>query len=234
LTTTKKKTVPNLADRPRAMRAPEAYRLMKHEIMQNTLPPGFQCMETELAERYGISRTPIREALVKLAQEGLIELRRRRGMRVLPISPAEMRDIYDLLTILEPECASALARDGLTAEQLDEIVKAVSDMEAAIGADDLAAWAAADDRFHRLHLKFARNRRLARMICSLLDQAHRVRMFTLKFRERPFKSTAEHAEMVRLLSLGDAERVRQVYREHREIAAKELMEILERYQFEAV
>ena len=136
-----KKNVTSLADRPKAMRTPEAYRLIKHEIMENTLPPGFQCMETELADRYGISRTPIREALVKLADQGLIELRRRRGMRVLPISPDEMREIYDLLTILEPECASALARAGLTADQIDRISDAVGDMEAAIERDDLAAWA---------------------------------------------------------------------------------------------
>ena len=56
---------------------------MKHEIMSNILPPGFQSMETDLAERLGISRTPVHEALTKLADEGLIEIRPRRGMRVL-------------------------------------------------------------------------------------------------------------------------------------------------------
>ena len=218
-----------ISDLPRANRTREAYLRVKQEIMQNDLPPGFQCMETELAERLGISRTPVHEALVKLEEDGLIELRARRGMRVLPISVEEMRDIYDLLQMLEPECAAALAEQGLSQPQLTELAVAVSAMEVAIEAGELDDWAAADDRFHRLHLDYVRNRRLAKIIGQLLDQAHRVRIFTLKFRRVPRKSTADHAKMVRLLKQGNAERVRKLYRQHRENAAVELFEILHRY-----
>ncbi|MGI9524342.1 MAG: GntR family transcriptional regulator [Hyphomicrobiaceae bacterium] len=214
---------------PRANRTREAYFRIKQEIMRNDLPPGFQCMETELAQRLGISRTPVHEALVKLAEDGLIELRQRRGMRVLPISVQEMRDIYDLLQMLEPECAAALVGQGLSQSQLSELAATVIAMEAAIEAGALADWAAADDRFHRLHLDYARNRRLAKIIGQLLDQAHRVRMFTLKFRKVPRMSTADHAKMVHLLEHGSAEHVRRLYRQHRENAAIELFEILERY-----
>ncbi|MEM9027976.1 MAG: GntR family transcriptional regulator [Pseudomonadota bacterium] len=217
---------------PKASRTRAAYLRIKREIMWNELPPGFQCMETELAERLGISRTPVHEALVKLTDDGLIELKARRGMRVLPISVEEMRDIYDLLKMLEPECAAALAEQGLSQSQLTELAATVAAMEAAIDRAALAKWAVADDRFHRLHLDYVRNRRLAKIIGRLLDQAHRVRMFTLKFRKVPRKSTADHARMVKLLEQRNVERVRKLYRRHRENAAVELFDILHRYDLQ--
>lgn len=219
-----------IGEASRANLTHEAYVLIKREIMSNELPPGSQSMETDIAERLGISRTPVREALIKLAEEGLIEVRPRRGMRVLPISTAEMRDIYDLLQILEPECAATLARDRLSAEQVEKLAAAVRDMESALDAGKLDRWAKADDRFHRLHLEFTRNRRLARIIGGLLDQAHRARMFTLKLREMPRQSTADHKVMVELLQEGDVRRVRAIYRRHRRLAARELFDILERYE----
>ncbi|MEM7774071.1 MAG: GntR family transcriptional regulator [Pseudomonadota bacterium] len=217
---------------PKASRTREAYLRIKQDIMRNALPPGFQCMETELAERLGISRTPVHEALVKLVDDGLIELKARRGMRVLPISIEEMRDIYDLLKMLEPECAAALAAQGLSPSQLAELAATVTAMEAAIDRGELAGWAIADDRFHRLHLDYVRNRRLAKIIARLLDQAHRVRMFTLKFRKVPHKSTSDHARMVKLLKQRNVERVRKLYRRHRENAAVELFQILHRYDLQ--
>lgn len=218
-----------IGDQPRARRTDEAYRLLKSEIMENRMPPGFQCVETELADLMGISRTPVHEAMIRLQQEGLVEVRRRRGMRVLPISISDMRDIYDLLGILEPEAARLLAKTGLTPEQLDAFRDAHADMEHAIETDALEDWAIADDRFHRLLLAYVNNRRLARIVGQLLDQAHRVRMFTLKFRTLPRRSTEEHGLMVQLLERGESETIVPLYRKHRETAAAELFEILERY-----
>lgn len=215
-----------VGDQPRASRTDEAYRVLKSEIMENRMPPGFQCLETELAELLGISRTPIHEAIVRLSQEGLVEVRRRRGMRVLPISVDDMRDIYDLLAILEPEAARLLAETGLTEEQVRQLRRAVDDMEQALEPPDLGAWATADDRFHRLMLEFVPNRRLARIIGQLLDQAHRTRMFTLRFRTLPRRSTEEHGLMVQLLERGESETIAPLYRKHRVTAATELLAIL--------
>lgn len=218
-----------IGDQPRASRTDEAYRVLKSEIMENRMPPGFQCMETELADLLGISRTPIHEAIVRLSQEGLVELRRRRGMRVLPISVDDMRDIYDLLAILEPEAARLLAETGTTEEQIRQLQRAVDDMKQALDVPDLEAWAAADDRFHRLMLGYVPNRRLAKIIEQLLDQAHRVRMFTLKFRTLPRRSTEEHGLMVHLLERGESETIAPLYRKHRTTAAAELLAILARH-----
>ncbi len=214
----------------RISRTDEAYRVLKAEIMANRMPPGFQAMETELAEQMGISRTPIREAIIRLSEEGLVEMRRRRGIRVLPISVTDMREIYDLLTLLEADCARRLTQAGLSKSQTILLEDAVSEMEAALSRDALDVWAQADDRFHRLHLEFVANRRLAKMIGQLLDQAHRVRMFTLHLRKKPTKSTKDHRAMVRALQKGDPENTSRLYTEHRQLAAIELIDILERHK----
>jgi len=214
----------------RISRTDEAYRVLKAEIMANRMPPGFQAMETELAEQLGISRTPIREAIIRLSEEGLVEMRRRRGIRVLPISVTDMREIYDLLTLLEADCARRLTEARLSKSQIILLEDAVNEMEAALSRDALDVWAQADDRFHRLHLDFVANRRLAKMIGQLLDQAHRVRMFTLHLRKKPMKSTKDHRAMVRALQKGDPENTSRLYTEHRQLAAVELFDILERHK----
>jgi DNA-binding GntR family transcriptional regulator len=214
----------------RISRTDEAYRILKAEIMANRMPPGFQAMETELAAQMGISRTPIREAVIRLSEEGLVEVRRRRGIRVLPISVTDMREIYDLLTLLEANCARRLTEASISKSQIILLEDAVNEMEAALSRDALDVWAQADDRFHRLHLDFVANRRLAKIIGQLLDQAHRVRMFTLQLRKKPTKSTKDHRAMVRALQKGDPENTSRLYTEHRQLAAVELFDILERHK----
>lgn len=216
--------------RPRASLVEVAYRRLKDEIMNNRLPPGFQILETELAARLEMSRTPVREAVIRLCNEGLMEIRQRRGVRVLPISPEDMQEIYELLAILEPAAAAGLVRAGLSDAQLVTFEQAVDAMATALDDNDRDAWAAADDRFHRLHLDYLLNRRLARTIGQLLDQAHRVRMFTLHLRRLPVCSTADHRQMVAALRSGDAEHVSRLYREHRERAVGELIGILKKHR----
>ena len=71
-----------------------AYQGIRRRILDNVWAPGFQAMEQEVALELGMSRTPVREALIRLAKEGLVEVVPRRGMRVLPVSPTDMREIY--------------------------------------------------------------------------------------------------------------------------------------------
>ncbi|WP_119165956.1 GntR family transcriptional regulator [Algihabitans albus] len=209
-------------------RVDDAYERLKAEILKNRLPPGFQATEPEVALRLGMSRTPVREALIRLQSEGLIELIPRRGVRVLPISPTDMQEIYWLLTALEPDAAAALASKGLTAEQIASLEEATSAMEKALEEKDLDLWAVADDRFHRELLYCTGNGRLLSFVTTLFDQAHRVRMITLRLRDLPTKSTAEHRAILKALRAGDAELTRRLFRAHRERAAKELLAVLER------
>lgn len=225
------KTSPSEAKSPPTGRD-DVYRRLKAEILNNDLPPGAHAAEPELAQRFGISRTPIREALIRLQGEGLLELIPRRGARILPISTEDMREIYQILTALEPEAAANLAarrRDGAVADEtIAPLAEATADMEAALAAEALHDWASADDRFHRTLLAPNGNGRLQRVISGLFDQAHRARMVTLWMRRPPEDSTADHRAILEAIADGDAERARALFRAHRERAAAELIPLLER------
>lgn len=215
---------------PKPTRVTDAYQRLKDEIRSNWMPPGHQATEPEIALRLGMSRTPVREALIRLEAEGLVELIPRRGARILPIRAGDMAEIYEILTSLEPDAAASLARRKPSREELSPLERATAEMEASLAEGDLERWAEADDQFHRSLLKLHGNKRLMDAVTVLYDQAHRARMFTLRLREAPVRSTREHREIVNYIHRGDAEAVRKVFREHRERAARELLSILDDYR----
>lgn len=211
-------------------RTDKAYLKIKEEIMENRMPPGYQALEAELAENLQMSRTPVREALIRLQNEGMVEVIPRRGMRVLSLSPHDMQEIYEVLTCIESEAAALLARGKPTKKELKPLVDAMDAMEKAMAEDDLDAWSEADNRYHRRLLELCGNKRLADIAAMYMDQAHRARMFTLRLREKPSRSTEEHREHVRLILAGEVEQARESYRHHRERARIELMEIIKKYR----
>jgi len=210
----------------KATRVGDAYARLKEEIRTNRMPPGFQLPEPELALRLGMSRTPVREALIRLESEGLIELIPRRGVRVLPIQPQDMAEIYEILTSLEPDAAAALAARAPSRKELLPLERATEDMEEALERSDLDAWAKADERFHTLLLELHGNKRLTDYVNNLFDQVHRARIITLRLRPLPVRSTQEHRQILTHLSAGDAVAVREVFRVHRLRAAGELLKII--------
>lgn len=207
-----------------------AYDRLKQEILLNRLPAGFQATEPELALRLGISRTPVREALIKLEANGLVELIPRRGARVLPLSIDDMREIYEILTALEPDAAAHLASTKPSRKQIAPLEKACTDMEDALARDSLDDWAEADDRFHKTLLDLHGNRRLTDFVNSLIDQAHRARVLTLRLRDKPTRSTEDHREIIMHILDGDADKAREAFRAHRQRAATELLGILQNYR----
>jgi len=209
-------------------RVSDAYLQLKDEILSNRMAPGFQAPEPEIAIRLGMSRTPVREALIRLEAEGLVELIPRRGARVLPLRAEDMREIYEILTSLESDAAAALARRNLSASDLATVEHASVQMQNALDAHDLDAWAHADDLFHRGLLDLHGNVRLRDFVQALSDQAHRARIATLRLRDIPRQSTAEHREILDAIYAGDAQRARRAFRNHRERAAGELLRILEK------
>ena len=116
----------------KASQVDKAYGELKADILANRLPPGFQAPEPEFATRLGMSRTPVREALLRLQSDGLVELVPRRGARVLPISVDDMREIYEILTVLEPEAAAGLALREDKQSTFEALNPAVSAMEQAL------------------------------------------------------------------------------------------------------
>ncbi len=215
----------------KASQVDKAYGELKADILANRLPPGFQAPEPEFATRLGMSRTPVREALLRLQSDGLVELVPRRGARVLPISVDDMREIYEILTVLEPEAAAGLALREDKQSTFEALNPAVSAMEQALADGNLEAWAKADGQFHRKLLECHNNKRMNDIITALIEQSQRVRLITLRLRELPQRSTEEHREILDHIMAGRAEDARTTFREHRVRAAQELLNILEDYKF---
>ena len=208
----------------------EAHELIRRRILDNVWPPGHRALEQEVALALGMSRTPVREALVRLQSEGLVEVVPRHGMRVLPVSPNDMREIYEVLTALECMACELLARRHPGPAELKPLVDATHAMDRALATDDLDAWAAADESFHAQLLHLAGNRHLQATVMNHWDRAHRARMFTLRLRPKPVNSTQEHGQLVDCLRRGDADGAARVNRAHRERANRELLAIFERFK----
>jgi DNA-binding GntR family transcriptional regulator len=211
-----------------------AYNLIRQRILDNVYPSGYRALEREFAEALGLSRTPIREALLRLEAEGLIELIPRHGARVLPVSAVDMREIYEVLTALESTAAEMVTRKRPGANELLPLSEASRDMTAALKDGDLDAWARADERFHRLLVGMAGNETLSQIVQHFWDRSHRARMVTLRLRPLPIHSTQEHNAIVAAIAAGDPEVTSQLYRAHRQRASQELLAILEKSRLGSV
>ncbi len=218
------------AERPSLVDA--AYQELRRRILENQMPPGTQALEQELAATFGMSRTPIREALIRLAQEGLVEVRPRHGMRVLPMASEDMRQIYDIITALEAAAAERMALRPDAGDGVVMLDRLVTEMAAALDRDDLDEWVRADEAFHTAVLDLSGNRRLAQIANTYRDQVHRARMLTLRLRPKPFDSVAEHQAVADAIRHGDAPRARERLREHRQRAGTLLVSLLESHQLD--
>ena len=209
-----------------------AYQGIRRRILDNVWAPGYQELEQEIALQLGMSRTPVHEALIRLAKEGLVEIVPRRGMRVLPVSPTDMKEIYEILAALESMAAEILAARNPSEAELKPLITATKAMGKALQKNDLDAWAAADELFHEKLIVMAGNKMLSDAVMSYWDRAHRARMFTLRLRQAPVNSTKEHMALVERIRKGDAAGAALVNREHRQRACRELLSIFERFRLQ--
>lgn len=203
-----------------------AYRRLRRDILDNELPPGRRMLEQEVADYLQMSRTPVREALIRLAEEGFVDVRPRHGMVVLPISVADMDEIYTVLTSLEATAAELAAERGIDAAAGQAIDRVLAEMDRALAERDLKAWGRADGEFHRLLVQCAGNTRIIGLVAGMWDQAHRARMATLSRRPLPIASNADHRDLVDAIRSGDGERARQIHTAHRKRAGELLIRLL--------
>ena len=193
------------------------------------MPAGFQITEQDLAAQLDVSRTPAREAMLRLANEGLVEIWPRHGMRVKPLSADDMQEIYQILTALESAAAGLAAARRPAPPEVKEMKRCIAKMDAALARDDLTGWAKADERFHRLLTEASGNQRLVALVDTCFGQSHRMRMLTLQMRPRPSTSNRDHESVLQAILDGDAEGAARIHREHREKSGQMLLELLERY-----
>ena len=195
---------------PRALYE-EVAELLRQRIFKRELEPGSWIDELKLAEEYGISRTPLREALKVLAAEGLVTMKVRRGAYVTEVSEKDLADVYHLLSLLESDAAGVVARQATDAE-LAELQTLHDDLEAAV--DERDRFFALNEQFHMRVLELARNRWREQMVADLRKVMKLNRHNSLLKTGRIEESLAEHRAIVAALAQRDAALAVQRMREH--------------------
>ena len=191
--------------------ADKAYAALRAAIAEGRLKPGQHIRETAFAAQLGISRTPIREALQRLARDSLITLDARNGARVVELSLDAIQELYDLREILEGSAArfAALGAKANDLQRLDAILA----KEAEHG-DDPAALAKLNKLFHRTLCEAGNNRYLSSAVATFSTTLLLLGPTTLAARDRAGESQAEHRAIVAAVAAGDAERAEELMRAH--------------------
>ena len=205
----------------------QAYQEIRRRILDNEYPPAHQVLEQDLAEELGMSRTPLREALVRLQNEHFVQLIPRHGMRVVPLSLEDLRDTYEVLTALEVAAIERLVRSEPDRKALARLDEALDAMDASLKQRDRDAWVKADERFHRTLIDLCGNGRLAAVAYTLWDHGHRARMTTVRLRPTLGSSNKEHREVVEAIKRGNWREARAVHLKHRARTSQEIIALLE-------
>lgn len=206
------------------------YHEIQNRILYNIWGTGHQALEQELAEELGVSRTPVREALIRLQRDGLVKVVPRHGMRVLPISPTDIQEIYQILTSLEALAVELAAARKLTARELQSLEQSTKEMEAAHNADDIRAWVQADENFHCRLVELSGNRILTEVVDNFWGRAQRARMTMLAMRKSTEESTLEHARLVDAIRNGDSALARETLEAHRRRGISNLSKLIEQHR----
>lgn len=190
-----------------------AYSAIRNAILNFDLQPGFPLQEIELAQRLGMSRTPIREAIRRLKSEGLIETVPYKGAYVKALSRNDVREIYETAEGLEG-MAAYLAAENSDEHGIQRLSESVDAMEKAFASKDLEALVAADEAFHAALHALTNNTYLVDSLARLYEQVHRVRMLTTRaFNQNP-QSVEEHRATFEAIRDHDPERAREVTQKH--------------------
>lgn len=176
---------------------------IEDQIATGELPPGCALDEATLAEQHGVSRTPVREALIQLAAEGLIEIRPRRGAVVTSIGPGRLLEMFEVMAELEAMCARLAARRMSEGERTD-LLAAHQACEAARSDQDPDAYFYCNERFHAAIYAGSHNVFLSEQAQQLQRRLRPYRRLQLRVRNRISTSFAEHETIVRAIITGDA------------------------------
>lgn len=197
------------------------HRYLRDEILSNRLPPETVLSEVALSRSLGVSRGPIREALGRLAAEGLVTVRPRRGAVVSSLSAAEFLEAYQVREALEV-MAIRLAVPRATEADLERLRGLIDEMVEQAERGDVDGFFQANTAFHQSFVDIAGNRKLADTYRQLIDEMGRYRMSSLALRGSLERSIAEHRAVLRAVARGDAERAAHVLSEHIRVPQRRL------------
>lgn len=186
---------------------------IEEEIAVGLLAPGSRIDEQALGERFGVSKTPIREALIQLASSGLVDVRRRKGATVSVLEPRRLYEMFDVMAELEATCARRAAR-RMTPEQQRALTDALDACRVAAAAGDTDEYFRVNEDFHRAVYGASQNEFLAEQALVLHRRLRPYRRLQLRVRERMANSLAEHEAIVAAMVAGNADLAAERIRAH--------------------
>ena len=189
------------------------YEEVKAAIVELKLRPGDMLREAPVAKQLGISKTPVREALLQLKQDGLVELVPYKGAMITGYDVDDVREIFELRAMIEAECVrhAALERDERLVQALTDNVSAT---ETAIADGDMGRVIGLFDEFDAALFSRLDNGRLQSLIENLQLHMKRIGKLTTEIPGRVERSVEQHADIVKALAAGDANAAQQTMREH--------------------
>lgn len=201
------------------------FKTLRQAILTGELQPGERLMEITLANRLGVSRTPVREAIHKLEQEGLVIMMPRRGAQVAQITEKDLSEVLEVRLGLE-EMAVGFACERMSEKQFEELCQAANEFSVAIDRDDLTALAQADEKFHSLICQSTGNDCLCSITNNLREQMYRYRIEHLKDQDARRNLDAEHKAICGALEQRDAQEARMILRSHIENQQQSIVRML--------
>lgn len=205
-----------------------AYERLQDAIRHANLQPGAPLSETRISKALGISRTPVREALQQLAQEGLVQIIPGRAVTVAAPSMQEVLDAIHVRQLLEPELVR-LAAEMLPDDMMDTLSKAIREMEEAAQTGDRATWSKADTVFHEALSNYCPNRLLGQLVLQARNRVHKSSIDEQTSDTRIIACTAEHRQVIDAILARDGETAEKLMREHIEQLRQSMFKRLVRY-----
>lgn len=189
------------------------FNTLRKAILTGQLKPGERLMEVHLANRLGVSRTPIREAIRKLELEGLVIMIPRRGAEVARITEKSLKDVLEVRRALDA-LSVELACERITKEDMERLWEACQEFERAAKGKDASIIAKADVALHDIIVEATGNLRLAQLVNNLSEQMYRYRFVYIKEESKHDMLVAEHREIYESIASRDRERAARAAKLH--------------------
>jgi DNA-binding GntR family transcriptional regulator len=203
----------------------QAYEFVKAQIMNLDLKAGQYLTDSQVAETLNISRTPVREALRRLEQEGLLINEARRGWKVYALSLDDIREIFQIKELMEGMMVRKAA--GCKDEELRAGLRdAMERLNLAAAGSSYEAWRQADGELHRVIYAMCHNQRACDIVQSLNDQWFRLRAGFVTLEGRMERSNREHEAVVESILAGDGDEAERLMRRHLNNVREELVHVL--------
>ena len=190
-----------------------AYKVIKRMILKGYFKPGERLIENQLSKNFGVSRTPIRESIRKLAAEGLVEITPKGGTKISKLSENDIDEIYEIRDVLE-SLAAEKAASIMTDKDIESLEKLVKDAEKALLNNEIKKMAQIDTKIHNIICKFSKNNRLFQLIDVLCTNITIQRELILETTGAGKEAIAGHRKIINALKRRDKQAVKKTIHEH--------------------